>query len=295
MTTAVVDRAQKSTNVRKQSWWLAFVRRSVAWLSRRRPELAARVAERLWARTIRRERPAREVAWLEGARPFVVPWNLSGLQAWSWGEGPVVVLVHGWDGRGSQLGSLVEPLVKAGFRVVAFDAPGHGDSGGKRASLVSFADAITATVRRVGPVHALVAHSLGGAATTLALSVGLPVDRVALIAPVDAANGVGRFSRFIGLTAEAQASFERNLEQRYGAPVSAIGAAHLAPRMRARALVVHDEEDRWVPWSDGEITATAWPGADLVVTRGLGHHRILRDPGVIDRVVRFVCQVLPTR
>ena len=291
MTTAVVHRAHERTNVRKEPWWLAFVRRSLSWLSRVRAVAAARIAGILWARTMRRTRPAREVAWLDGAHPFVVPWNLGGQKAWSWGEGPVVLLVHGWDGRGSQLGSLVEPLVQAGFRVVTFDAPGHGDSVGRRASLVSFADAITATVRRVGPVHALVAHSLGGAASTLALSAGLPVDRVALIAPVDAALGVARFSRFVGLSAESRAMMECNLERTYGASVEAIGASRLAAGMRARALVVHDEDDRWVPSSDGETTATAWPGAQLVVTRGLGHHRILRDPEVIDRVVRFVCVV----
>jgi pimeloyl-ACP methyl ester carboxylesterase len=40
------------------------------------------------------------------------------------------------------MGLFINPLVDAGYRVIAFDAPAHGDSGGKRTSLLEFAQIV---------------------------------------------------------------------------------------------------------------------------------------------------------
>ena len=63
--------------------------------------------------------------------------------------------------------------------------------------------------------------------------------------------------------------------------------------MRGRLLVVHDENDREVPIACGEAIANAWPGAELVRTRGLGHQRILRDATTLQTITRFVAQQSP--
>ncbi len=95
-----------------------------------------------------------------------------------------MLLVHGWEGRGSQLGAFVEPLVRAGLSVVAFDAPGHGDSPGRRLYLTDMADAIIDVERAVGPLHAIVAHSFGAAAVLLAHQRGaVDAARSVMIAP----------------------------------------------------------------------------------------------------------------
>src|SRR3954471_12912224 len=100
-------------------------------------DLGTTFAERLFTTPRRHARPDRERAVLATARELTIDvtlraprWNgaHTTVAAWKWGQGPTVLLVHGWEGRGSQLGSFVEPLVAAGLSVVAFDAPGHGDS-----------------------------------------------------------------------------------------------------------------------------------------------------------------------
>src|SRR5207247_1512114 len=125
----------------------------------------------------RHRRPDRERAVLATARELVVDVTLRAprwhgaqcsIAAWRWGSGPTVLLVHGWEGRGSQLGAFVEPLVAAGMSVVAFDAPGHGDSPDHRLYLTDLADCIADVIATVGPVHAIVAHSFGAAAALLA-------------------------------------------------------------------------------------------------------------------------------
>ena len=103
------------------------------------------------------------------------------MKVWSWGEGPTVLLVHGWNGRATQLGAFVEPLLARGYRVVAFDAIGHGESAGKQSSLPEFANCIRQIADELGGVYAIVAHSLGGAATTFALAYGLRAERLVYV------------------------------------------------------------------------------------------------------------------
>jgi pimeloyl-ACP methyl ester carboxylesterase len=54
-------------------------------------------------------------------------------------------------------------------------------------------------------------------------------------------------------------------------------------------LVVHDSGDRVVDRGQADLlVAELGNGTRLVETSGLGHGRILRDPGVIGEVVAFL-------
>ena len=54
------------------------------------------------------------------------------------------------------------------------------------------------------------------------------------------------------------------------------------------ALIIHDHDDDVVPCRQGQAFAQSWPRARILSTRGLGHRRVLRDPTVVQEVVRFV-------
>lgn len=269
--------AQKSTIVRSSFWMLARVA----------PRLAARQAERVWF-TIPRF-PAGPDA------PGGAPFRLGAVTGHTWGDGPPVYLLHGWGGNAAQLAGFVAPLVAAGFRVVAFDTPSHGRSGPGRfgprsSSIPEFADALTAVAGRFGPAHAVVAHSMGTAATAVALCDGLPVGRVVLLAPVARPDTyAGQLRVAMGLTGRAYRHLIDRVEQRVGAPmrhfdVPALAAAVAMPP----ALIVHDTDDRVTPAADAREVVAAWAGARRHETTGLGHTRLLRDPAVIAEVTAFL-------
>jgi pimeloyl-ACP methyl ester carboxylesterase len=206
-----------------------------------------------------------------------------------WGEGPAILLVHGWGGRGAQLAAFVPPLVAAGHTVVAFDGPAHGDSPGRQATLLDFRDAVRTVADAAGPVSGLVAHSLGATAAAVALREGLAVGRVVFLAPP--ADPAPFFRRFLGALGVApglapgiEAAFERRTNFRWRDLV----VPAFAPALEVPLLVVHDRGDREVPWHDGAAIAAAWPGAALVTTEGIGHRKVLRDPRVVARVVDFL-------
>jgi len=101
-----------------------------------------------------------------------------GLAATSWGEGPTVLLVHGWNSRGTHWGAYVDALTEAGFRAVAVDAPGHGDSPGDHCHALEYGLRLIEVGRQVGPLAGIVAHSFGAGATAIALGRGLRADRI---------------------------------------------------------------------------------------------------------------------
>jgi pimeloyl-ACP methyl ester carboxylesterase len=218
-----------------------------------------------------------------------------------WGHGPLVVLVHGWNGRGSQLGGFVAPLVTAGFQVVSFDMPGHGRSAGNKSSILEFAATFEAVVDAhkpfFQPLAGVVAHSMGGAAVTVALSrsravepgSGLP-KLVFVAPPIDVADFVTTVSTELGLSSTTREALTRVLERRVGKRIEDLHALKLAPRMQAPLLVMHDTEDKAVPISTSERLVEAWPGAQLVRSSGLGHNRILRDGATIARAVAHLTQ-----
>ncbi|HMG24060.1 MAG TPA: alpha/beta fold hydrolase, partial [Kofleriaceae bacterium] len=190
------------------------------------------------------------------------------LAAWRWGHGPSVLLVHGWEGRGSQLGAFVEPLVRAGLSVVAFDAPGHGDSPGRRLYLADLADCVADVARAVGPLHAIVAHSFGAAAVLLAhRRAAVDARRNVMIAPnalID--DAVSRFARRIALDDRDRSAFERQLADHNGVTVEALEIEQLVGKRDAALLVVHDRDDREVAFLHGERLAATWHNATLLAT-----------------------------
>jgi pimeloyl-ACP methyl ester carboxylesterase len=277
----------KSTNVRNQKYpTLRFFLQN---LQRVSPSMSAAVAEKLFCTPKSPRKRSREEEALLLASPLPVVIGGRRLAAWQWGDGPTILLVHGWGGRAAQLTGFVDPLVFAGFRVVAVDMPAHGDSEGTQATLADFADAVYATAAAAGGVDGIICHSFGAAAVMVALSRGLSVERVVMVAPVGPlAAGIDYFCDTLGLTEETRQLFFQRLSLHNGMSVPAIDRDALLPKMSAPLLVLHDQQDQEVPLHHSESLAQQWRGARLVKTIGLGHNRILWEQDVIQQATSFV-------
>ncbi len=180
-------------------------------------------------------------------------------------------------------------MQQAGYAVVAFDQAAHGKSGGTHTTLPDFTCNLMAVARHFGPASAVIGHSLGGAATALALARGLIAERAVLIAPAaDPLAAVERFSRFLWLGNHVGRRMFALFEQTMRFDVGELQAHNNAPVIGRPALIVHDVEDREVPWSEGERYARFWHDSRLLSTRGLGHSRIADDQGVIVAALRFL-------
>jgi pimeloyl-ACP methyl ester carboxylesterase len=294
MTTTAPSR-EKGTIVRTSSTAsLGAMRAAFGVLDRVTPTLSARWALTMWCtlpqnagrRRDERPRPGDRTRLRHGRGQLVVE---------TWGYGPPVYLVHGWGGWRGQLGAFVEPIVAAGRRVVAFDAPSHGDSspgawGPRRSTAVELAAALTAVVDAHGEPAGFVGHSLGAATTALAIADGLPAAPLALVAPVpDVIGASAVLARTLGYGPRTHERFLRKLEARARRPLTDFDLYAMGTRTALPpTMVVHDRADKEVPYEDGRRLAEHWPTAELVTTDGLGHQRILNDPAVIELVAGFV-------
>lgn len=273
----------KSTTVR-------FIRAVAPIVATLAPGLAARWLERLFLTPPRWPAPPREQAWMRGTTGQWLRLDAT-RRLWlqSVGTGPAVLLLHGWAGRGSQLGAFVQPLAARGFRVVIVDAPGHGGSDGRLTGLPEFALALEAVARSAGPLAGIVAHSLGAAACTVALARGLDARSVVYLAPPEEPGGyLRRAARFLGFGDGIAERTQARIERRFGFRFVDARGSQLAAGLRVPLLAIHDREDEDVAPAEGARLVASWPGARLVTTAGLGHTRLLRDPAVVAAAVDFV-------
>lgn len=250
---------------------------------------AAELARLLFFKTFRTRASQEQRAVLNDGAPFSVRVRGGIVRGWSYGGRPMILLLHGWNGNAGQMTSFIKPLLARGYGVAIVDGPGHGSSSGQWSSIVHFAAAIRALSEHFGGLHAVVAHSLGGAAVPVALRDGLSLKRTALVAPPAHFDVIWeRFRVGVGVSVPV---FERMLvrAQRWlGVSFDPMRPEAIAPSMTTPLLVVHDVGDREVAHAEGAALAASWPGARMHTTTGLGHVRLLHDAGVVERVADFV-------
>lgn len=275
----------------KAPWQFRTLGRGINLYGRLAPEKAGRLANRLWFTPTRAGAGARFEYLLDRPDTFTqLRFGAYDLPVFSWGAGPVVLFVHGWSGAGIQFGAMVEPLVRAGYRVVVFDAPGHGRAQGSRTDVFEMARVVREVAEIFGQVHGLVAHSVGSVAAVLAVTQGLAVDRLGLIAPPDSlASLVTSFGASLGLSAPVLAVHARLLEEHFGAEIwHRLDLTRLVGRMGVPGLVISDRHDRQVAPEQGQNITVHWPEARFLETRGLGHNRILEAALVRDELIAFL-------
>ncbi len=253
------------------------------------PGLAASVARQLFFHPLRAPLKPTEAASLAQGATFRMRVRHGDVRGLSFGDGAPVFLIHGWGGHAGHMGSFIEPLVGAGLRVLVADMPAHGESSGRLSSLIHFADTMDAMTEQFGAPQAVIAHSFGAAAATVAMARGLPVARAAFIAPPATYRTFwSRFRDGVGVSPVVFQRLVRRAEHELGVSFADLHPETIAPKRHEPLLIVHDAADREIDVGEGKALALAWPRAELVLTRGLGHLRILSDASTVRRVVDFV-------
>jgi pimeloyl-ACP methyl ester carboxylesterase len=276
--------ARKRASVRAPVWF----RGAMGTLSRAAPPVAAAVAERIFMTPPKRPLKSSEHAAASAARAFTLDTPAGALRAWRWGTAAeTVLLVHGWGGRGPQLGQVARALVERGYSALAWDMPGHGDRS-TPTSLPEMAGVTAAVARRAGPLAGVVVHSFGMATALSATLHGFSPARLVGVAPAAVLHRItGQFAHMTGFSSSVVERMRTRVSTRLGFAWDDLEAATLAPRLDCPALLIHDQDDDRIPIADGIELAGLLPRAEIVTTSGLGHTGPLVDPGVLARIAGF--------
>lgn len=218
------------------------------------------------------------------------------LSAWRLGAGPAVLLVHGFEDDNSLWDPLASELARLGRPVVAFDAPGHGTSDGHWGLGWDFADGIHAVADALGPIDAVVAHSIGVPAVLGAIREGFTPGRCVFIAPPLQPAGHDRWRHYrdeLGVTDEIATAARLRHEGVIGPERTDFDTVVEFSRLRIPTLVVHSRDDEHMPVQDSIRCVRDHPSASLHLVSGLGHRRSARDASVVETVGRFLASGTP--
>ena len=288
----------KPNDTARRHWPLQDIDRAIVGLyGTLMPRAAAASFERFFLTPDRYLMPENAYRFFTNNHATRLPYRNGTLFVWCWAprdavDPPTIILLHDWGGRAAEFHRFIGPLIEAGFRVAAFDGPAHGFSDGRESSLIDFAGAVMEVGRVCGPIHGVLAHSLGAAAVALAIKHGLESRSLVFVAP---AAGWQRFSivaaRDIGMPMRVRDRMQARVEARFGVRWEELETDRLVAEVTSAAkmplLVFHDRDDSHVPLAEGQRIATAASESQLVTTAGLGHYRILRDSYVIEDTVAF--------
>ncbi len=157
---------------------------------------------------------------IEWGNNYRIPFDGGELAVTTWGSsGSSVLLMHGWGGARAQMTGFVDPLLFAGYRVVAYDQPAHGESGGTMTNLLEIAPSMDLIAKQEGPFHAVIAHSFGTLITSYALverNFPHPARLVYFGAFNQLLKSLPRFQIIAGLSDEIMDGFRAMLYENFG-------------------------------------------------------------------------------
>ena len=284
------NKARKNNNIYpipKPIVWTAKV------LEKFSPSVAASFSRYFFKRPFSRKILPEEKIWREKASQnelYVNSINKK-IVTYKWGgPGKKVLVVHGWTGHGTSLWKLIKKLLDEGYEVYSFDAPAHGQSPTSSTLMLEFIESILAMDKTYGPFEAVIGHSMGGiSALNAAGSHGLRTKKLVTVGIPDSIKKI--FYQFADAMGLSPVIAEKNIEylgRVYGMDIDKISGSYNAAKTGIPVLVIHDKNDKEVPYTEAVSIAENLPNGKLMLTEGLGHRRIIRNPGILQAIIDFI-------
>ena len=259
-------------------------------LSKVSPKLAALLALQLFVHPRKKARSIEEMDFLATGKPVTFK---SHRKARTWGQGPIIWLIHGWESRGSTFYKMIPVIVAKGYQVVAWDGPAHGDSPGTTNTVPGNAQALSEDMNEklFEPVVAIVGHSFGGATlAVLSKLQTMPKKVVIVSAPTRIDDVFARFARLIKLCDKASLIFKQLSEKSSGYDFAEVSLINNDLSAVSDVLIIHDQVDAVIPYEDFEVLKNTWKSGKFLATKNLGHRLTIKDPDMINTIVDFCNQ-----
>lgn len=254
------------------------------------PGVMSRFAYKIWFTPQRFKMPAQEQVIAQKAKTSFITIDDHRIKLWSWGEGPTILFIHGWGGRGTQISSFVDVLNQAGFKVMSFDMPAHGQSEGKRTNAVRVVKTISEIMKGIDNFHGVITHSFGGAIFGYYYHPQLPLKKIVLVCPPATLHtAINQFSETLRLPESIKTYIENQLKMDFGDDIFyKLSLLNTGKSMKQPVLVVHDKDDDVVPYQDGQEIVKILQQGEFYGTQTLGHRKVLFDSAVVEQVVQFI-------
>lgn len=258
------------------------------------PKLATLFAAKLFTTPLKHRIPKRELHMEQGSKQqkLRVPEINKEIHLYHYGESDKkILLVHGWSGRGTQLVKIADALLEQGFSTISFDAPAHGKSATKTTLMPEFIASILKIEKQFGPFEFAVGHSLGGMSILNAIKQGLNVEKAVIIGSGDMIQDIlDDFVLKMQLKPEIANRMKTHFEKKHKVEMESYSASLAAQSVKIPVLVIHDEDDDDIALKAAINIHKNLENSELLITKGLGHRKILGDKNVIAKLLDFISQ-----
>lgn len=237
---------------------------------------------------------AREQAVANKAHKSHIDFKDEKVCVYSWGNGQrPVLLIHGWESRGSRFATIIEKLLECGYSPVAFDMPGHGDSGGKNTTILECNEVCADLQRQFGEFEAVIAHSFGVPCAFYAVKNKLRANKIVAIGGLgEFSYLIEEFSRALNLRGKIKDGLKRKVEGLFH-PLRNIwetfSVTDNTELVTQPILIIHDTEDDVVQLQQAKKIAASYSNqARYYETSGYGHRNILYQQDVAQCIAEFI-------
>ncbi|MCW3463791.1 alpha/beta hydrolase [Chitinophaga nivalis] len=211
-----------------------------------------------------------------------------------WGRSDKKILLHhGWGGSPFHFGQLINALVADGYEVISYDAPAHGQSGGRQSNLVQWMHVLEQVIQQVGPLYAVIGHSLGGLSTALTLArKDLAIPRLVLLSTaLSAPVFFNEAFRLFRIHPVVMPHLEALIHRRLKEGIADMDLQRYIGGIKAgRIWLAYDTTDTLVDAGDIDQYLQQYPAIQSLRVKGDGHFRIMRHNAVLEGVLQFLQQ-----
>jgi pimeloyl-ACP methyl ester carboxylesterase len=212
---------------------------------------------------------------------------------WNKGQTKKVLILHGFSSSAYNFQAYVLPLVEKGYEVLAFDAPAHGNSGGKTINVVQYREMIELIIKEHGPIASFISHSFGGIAICLAMEKTVHDEhtKIVLIAPAtETISAIDAAFTMLQINKQAiRQEFDSIIIERSGHAPKWFSIRRAMNHIKAKVLWIHDEDDTVTPLKDAlKVRDDKHPNVEFLITSGLGHRNIYRSSSIKKKIFEFL-------
>jgi pimeloyl-ACP methyl ester carboxylesterase len=254
--------------------------------------LATKFAARIFSTPLKFNAPERELMMRKSAKNQLIeiPAINKKVMVYSYGfSKKKILLAHGWAGRGTQLIQLADKILENKMMVVSFDGPAHGLSTGKTTSITEFIETIDEIDKQYGPFDAAIGHSFGAISLLNSVATGLSINKLVTIGADNSIPHIFKnYVNKIELKPIIVSKLEDTFEKKYKAKVDSFSSGKIAKKVGIPTLVIHDSQDKYVDVRNAITIRQNLKYGELLITNGLGHHKIFINKEVIQRIIDFI-------
>lgn len=259
------------------------------------PKIAAKKALKIFQKPHFQKIREREKNFLNNANIIRVKHDPEDIIIYEMGDkaGKPVLMVHGWDSNPGSLSGIAEELAKSGFHIYSLNVPAHGISEQKVTNMLDVSLIIVEILRQLEKYNSIsiVTHSFGSGAVSFALEINQKkVDNLVFVTSPDKLIDIFKdFANTIGLNKKAYKMMIELTENRFDKKFDDMEISKaLTNVMFDKLLLVHDKEDKVLPFENIKRINRKNPKSEIFATEGKGHYRILWDEEIISKIVNFL-------